>query len=77
MFHVFFSAFCSLMAEKDHIHVCYISISDVNVLVIMVTNEVQAETVLYGDLGAVAGLRYYVHSIISLLKLHLCLFAGV
>lgn len=31
------------------------SISDVDVLVIMVTNEAQAESVLYGDLGAVPG----------------------
>lgn len=31
------------------------SISDVGVLVIMVTNEAQAESVLYGDLGAVPG----------------------
>lgn len=31
------------------------SVSDVGVLVIMVTNEAQAESVLYGDLGAVSG----------------------
>lgn len=31
-------------------------ISDVDVLVIMVTNETQAESVLYGDLGAVSGI---------------------
>ncbi|KAB5524328.1 hypothetical protein DKX38_022077 [Salix brachista] len=34
-----------------------ISCSDVDVLVVMVTNETQAESVLYGDLGAIAGLR--------------------
>lgn len=28
---------------------------DVDVLVIMVTNEAQAESVLYGDLGAIPG----------------------
>lgn len=30
--------------------------TDVDVLVIMVTNEVQAEDVLYGHLGAVEGI---------------------
>lgn len=34
---------------------------DVDVLVVMVTNEAQAESVLYGDLGAVSGISlvYY------------------
>lgn len=30
--------------------------SDVDVMVVMVTNEYQAESVLYGDNGAVAGM---------------------
>jgi len=33
--------------------------TDVDVLVIMVTNEVQAEDVLYGHLGAVEGISLY------------------
>lgn len=32
------------------------SIPDVDALIIMVTNEAQAESVLYGDYGAVSGI---------------------
>ena len=34
-------------------------VSDVEILIIMVANEVQAESVLYGNAGAVPGKVYY------------------
>lgn len=34
-------------------------LSDVDVLIVMVTNEVQAESVLYGVDGAVSGMSEY------------------
>lgn len=33
-----------------------LSLAGVDVLVVMVTNEAQAESVLFGDLGAVSGI---------------------
>ena len=49
---------------------------DVDVLVIMVTNEAQAESVLYGEGGAVAGTIQY-HMNISLAVLTLsCVFCS-
>lgn len=33
--------------------------SDVDVLIIMVANEAQAESVLYGDAGSVSGINDY------------------
>lgn len=42
------------------------SIPDVDVLIIMVTNEAQAESVIYGDLGAVSGSQNFsVYHLIS------------
>ncbi|KAB5524318.1 hypothetical protein DKX38_022067 [Salix brachista] len=38
---------------------------DVDVLVVMVTNETQAESVLYGDLGAIAGASIILSSTVS------------
>lgn len=40
-------------------HCWSVILSDVDVLVIMVTNEYQAESVLFGDHGVVPGMSFY------------------
>lgn len=47
-------------------HLC---VTDVDVLVLMVANESQAESVLFGDCGAVSGTSYFC-SISELIKHH-------
>ena len=51
--------FCFKTSFKEEVSEIYI-LADVDVLVIMVTNEAQAESVLYGDSGAVPGTSFWV-----------------